>query len=56
MAWRCGKCDGLDVPEHHWSCPLRTSPPPRGIEGCSSAVAGYHFGSDDETSSPETET
>ena len=30
MTWRCGKCDGLNVPEHHRSCPKRTSPPPTG--------------------------
>jgi hypothetical protein len=22
-AWRCGKCDGLKVPEHHRTWPLR---------------------------------
>jgi hypothetical protein len=28
MAWRCGKCDGLPVPEHHRTCALRTTPVP----------------------------
>lgn len=30
MAWRCGKCEGLPVPEHHRSCSLRIAPIPRG--------------------------
>lgn len=30
MAFRCGKCDGLPVPEHHRTCPQRESPPPAG--------------------------
>ena len=25
MTWLCGKCEGLPVPEHHRTCPLRTS-------------------------------
>jgi hypothetical protein len=34
MAWICGKCEeekqGKNpwIPEHHWSCPKRQSPPP----------------------------
>lgn len=26
--WRCGKCEGLAVPEHHRTCPLRETPAP----------------------------
>jgi hypothetical protein len=28
--WRCGKCDGLPVPEHHRTCPLRVAHVPDG--------------------------
>ena len=26
--WRCGKCEGMNVPEHHWSCQMRIRPAP----------------------------
>lgn len=28
--WRCGKCEGLPVPEHHRTCPQRATPAPAG--------------------------
>ena len=28
--FRCGKCEGLPVPEHHRTCPLRETPAPTG--------------------------
>lgn len=47
---RCGKCDGLPVPEHHPSCPLRSSPAPTGpvVEAEWPATYQVEFSSTDD--------